>query len=163
MKRFMNKKVATIGLAAGLLLGAGGAAFAYFTATGTGTGNASGYTAVESTVTAATGNGDLYPGGPDTAVNFTVNNPNPYNIQFTGYTLSNLTLVSGGPCTVSGGTPDVSIASGSGSITALPVAHGATATAGTIPGAISMATTADDGCQGAVFSVTVNLTGTQTP
>ncbi len=31
MKRFMNKKVATIGLAAGLLLGVGGAAFAYFT------------------------------------------------------------------------------------------------------------------------------------
>ncbi len=33
MKRFMNKKVATIGLAAGLALGAAGAAFAYFTRT----------------------------------------------------------------------------------------------------------------------------------
>ena len=31
MKRFMNKKVAAIGLAAGLALGAAGAAFAYFT------------------------------------------------------------------------------------------------------------------------------------
>ena len=31
MKRFMNKKVATIGLAVGLALGAAGAAFAYFT------------------------------------------------------------------------------------------------------------------------------------
>ena len=41
MKRFMNKKVATIGLAAGLLLGAGGAAFAYFTSTGGGTGTGS--------------------------------------------------------------------------------------------------------------------------
>ena len=30
MKRFMNKKVAAIGLAAGLALGAAGAAFAYF-------------------------------------------------------------------------------------------------------------------------------------
>ena len=38
MKRFMNKKVAAIGLAAGLVLGVGGAAFAYFTSTGNGTG-----------------------------------------------------------------------------------------------------------------------------
>ena len=36
MKRFMNKKVVAIGLAAGLTLGAAGAAFAYFTSTGTG-------------------------------------------------------------------------------------------------------------------------------
>ena len=41
MKRFMNKKVAAIGLAAGLALGAAGAAFAYFTTAGQGTGNAS--------------------------------------------------------------------------------------------------------------------------
>ena len=36
MKRFMNKKVAAIGLAAGLALGAAGAAFAYFSSTGSG-------------------------------------------------------------------------------------------------------------------------------
>ena len=34
MKRFMNKKVAAIGLAAGLALGVAGGAFAYFTTTG---------------------------------------------------------------------------------------------------------------------------------
>jgi hypothetical protein len=39
MKRFMNKKVAAIGLAAGLVLGVGGAAFAYFSSTGGGTGS----------------------------------------------------------------------------------------------------------------------------
>jgi hypothetical protein len=38
MKRFMTKKVAVIGLAAGLLLGGAGAAFAYFTTSGGGTG-----------------------------------------------------------------------------------------------------------------------------
>jgi type II secretory pathway pseudopilin PulG len=38
MKRFMNKKVAAIGLAAGLALGGAGAAFAYFTAQGNGSG-----------------------------------------------------------------------------------------------------------------------------
>jgi hypothetical protein len=39
MKRFMNKKVVAIGLAAGLTLGAAGAAFAYFTSTGSGSGS----------------------------------------------------------------------------------------------------------------------------
>jgi hypothetical protein len=41
MKRFMNKKVVAIGLAAGLTLGAAGAAFAYFASSGSGTGTAS--------------------------------------------------------------------------------------------------------------------------
>jgi|HubBroStandDraft_6_1064221.scaffolds.fasta_scaffold589032_1 hypothetical protein len=49
MKRFMNKKVATIGLAAGLALGGAGAAFAYFTSAGSGTGQAS--TGTSQTVT----------------------------------------------------------------------------------------------------------------
>src|ERR1035441_3436611 len=40
MKRFMNKKVAVVGIAVALVLGIGGAVFAYFTTTGTGTGSA---------------------------------------------------------------------------------------------------------------------------
>ena len=40
MKRIMNKKVAAIGLAAGLALGAAGAAFAYWTTSGSGSGSA---------------------------------------------------------------------------------------------------------------------------
>jgi hypothetical protein len=39
MKRFMTRKVVTIGIAAGLTLGIAGAALAYFTATGSGTGH----------------------------------------------------------------------------------------------------------------------------
>ena len=38
--RYMNKKVAAIGLAVGVVLGAGGTAFAYFTAPGNGVGSA---------------------------------------------------------------------------------------------------------------------------
>jgi hypothetical protein len=41
MKRFMNKKVVAIGLAAGITLGGAGAAFAYFTSSGGGTGSVS--------------------------------------------------------------------------------------------------------------------------
>ncbi len=62
MKRFMNKKVVAIGLAAGLTLGAAGAAFAYFTSTGTGTGSATTGTASQFTVTpTADTSGDLVP------------------------------------------------------------------------------------------------------
>jgi hypothetical protein len=65
MKRFMNKKVATIGLAAGLALGAAGAAFAYFTTTGDGNGSAT--TGSGSTVSlvqdTSVVTADLTPGG----------------------------------------------------------------------------------------------------
>ena len=40
MKRFMTKKVAVVGLAVALVIGVGGAAFAYFTSVGAGTGSA---------------------------------------------------------------------------------------------------------------------------
>jgi hypothetical protein len=40
MKRFMNKKVAVVGLVVALIIGVGGAAFAYFSSTGGGTGSA---------------------------------------------------------------------------------------------------------------------------
>jgi hypothetical protein len=40
MKRFINKKVAVVGLTVALVMGVGGAAFAYFSSTGGGTGSA---------------------------------------------------------------------------------------------------------------------------
>jgi hypothetical protein len=67
MKRFMSKKVAAIGLAAGIALGAGGAAFAYFTTNGSGTGSASvgstptGVNNLAVTVAAPTGAAKLFP------------------------------------------------------------------------------------------------------
>ena len=51
MKRFMNKKVAVVGVAVALVLGVGGAAFAYFTSTGSGTGSAQVGTASNLTIT----------------------------------------------------------------------------------------------------------------
>ncbi len=62
MKRFMNKKVAAIGVAAGLVLGLSGAAVAYFTSTGTGSGSGSVGTATNWGVSTATTGGPLYPG-----------------------------------------------------------------------------------------------------
>jgi hypothetical protein len=80
MKRFMNKKVAAIGLATGLALGAAGAAFAYFQTSGSGTGtgtvgNASGLVIHQASINysnALTDNA-LVPGTSAT-VTFTVDN-----------------------------------------------------------------------------------------
>jgi hypothetical protein len=66
MKRFMNKKVAAIGLAAGLALGVAGGAFAYFvtTGSGSGTGTAGSASNVTLTQTSITYN------GPGSTTNF---------------------------------------------------------------------------------------------
>lgn len=74
MKRFMNKKVATIGLAAGLALGAAGAAFAYFTTTGSGSGDTTAGTASALTLH-ATIDGAIVPGDGGQSVTFTADNP----------------------------------------------------------------------------------------
>jgi hypothetical protein len=74
MKRFMNKKVAAIGLAAGLTLGAAGAAFAYFTSSGTGGGSAQVGTATNDIVVTGTETTPVFPGGATGTVTFTVAN-----------------------------------------------------------------------------------------
>lgn len=75
MKRFMNKKVVAIGLAAGITLGAAGAAFAYFTTTGTGTGAASTGSATALTITQTNPTvGGLVPGGPAATIDLSIHN-----------------------------------------------------------------------------------------
>ncbi len=100
MKRFMNKKVAAIGLAAGLALGIAGGAFAYFTSTGAGNGSASvGSTgsniAVEGTSTPA-----LTPGNSATvtfkAYNYATYNQAISNIHVTGVSACSVPFVYAG-------------------------------------------------------------------
>jgi hypothetical protein len=89
MKRFLNKKVAAVGLAAGILLGGAGAAFAYFTSTGTGSGSGVVGTATNDLVVTGTETTPVFPGGATGTVTFTVANSaaNPEH-------LSNIHLVS---------------------------------------------------------------------
>jgi hypothetical protein len=75
MKRFMNKKVVAIGLAAGITLGGAGAAFAFFSAQGNGsgtglTGNDTAWTVNSPTPTG----GPLYPDQGSETFAFTVTN-----------------------------------------------------------------------------------------
>ena len=86
MKRFMNKKVATIGLAAGLALGAAGAAFAYFSTSGSGTGSTTAGTAGNVTLSATIA-GAIVPGDGGQQVTISATNNNA--------TSANVTTVSG--------------------------------------------------------------------
>jgi len=75
MKRFMNKKVVAIGLAAGMTLGAAGAAFAYFTTSGSGSGSTTAGTAGTVSLTAAIA-GNIVPGDGGQTVTITADNLN---------------------------------------------------------------------------------------
>jgi hypothetical protein len=74
MKRFMNKKVVAIGLAAGLALGASGAAFAYFTSTGTGTGSATTGSSAGLNIAQVGSVTNLLPGAASQTIHYTVTN-----------------------------------------------------------------------------------------
>jgi hypothetical protein len=76
MKRFMNKKVAAVGLAAGIILGSAGAAFAYFSGSGSGTGSAStgSVTATDLSITQTNTVTGLLPGGASKTIDLTIKN-----------------------------------------------------------------------------------------
>jgi hypothetical protein len=94
MKRFMNKKVAAIGIAAGLTLGMAGAAFAYFTTTGTGTGSGSVGTASQVTISGVS-TGAVTPNGQTGDVALTVTNPNSGNQFVTSVSLTSVDAFAG--------------------------------------------------------------------
>jgi hypothetical protein len=157
----VNTRLGGLIAALGVVLAGAAVAYASFSATGTGSGHATAVTAQSIPITAAScaGNGDLYPGG---AICFTLKNPNPYTVTFTSVTYlpSNTPIVAG---SASCAAANVSIATGAPTTLATPltVAPGQTTGTLSIPGVIQMASTADDGCQGASFDVPITLNGSQ--
>lgn len=140
-----------------------GIAFAVWTATGTGSGSAKALTSATVTVNAVTGAADLYPGGPAASVHFTLTNTNPYAVSFDTVTAASVAGVSGGI----GGSPacattDLTVSTlpltGFTPVTVDPETTSATQS---IPGVVAMNSSAPNACQGAVFAVSLTLTGTQ--
>jgi hypothetical protein len=75
IKRFMSKKVVAIGLAAGITLGLGGAAFAYFTAAGSGNAAAAiGGAGTWGIVQNGNASGSMYPGQGTSTITYTITN-----------------------------------------------------------------------------------------
>lgn len=150
--RRLPRRPVVLGSTAALVLTAGGVGYAAWSATATGSSEARSTTAQTLTVTGSLGAADLYPGGSGTA-HFSVRNPNPYPVRLT--TASFGTVASDEPSAC----PDANVTAANKTGLTLDIAADAAATL-SIPAAVTMATTAPDGCQGRTFTVTTTLTGT---
>jgi hypothetical protein len=103
----------------------------------------------------ASTSGDLYPGGSG-AVKLKVTNPNPFAVRITTVAKQTggvITSDKGAACNASTG---VTFTDQTGQ--ALDLAGGATSTF-TLAGAVSMSNASDNTCQGAIFSIPVDVTG----
>jgi len=97
---------------------------------------------------------DLYPGGAS-AVKVSVTNPNSFPVRITSvakHAVSSITSDKGPACNAATG---VTFTDQTG--LTLDLAAGATSTF-TLSGAVSMSNASDDSCQGAVFTIPVDVT-----
>jgi hypothetical protein len=150
-----RRSLVLLGAVVSLLIGlSGGAAFAYFTSSGSGSGVATVGTPSPVTVLDATGTvtNKLYPGGAGDLL-VTLDNPNSYAVAITSIVGSGLVTGSGGigTCTNTG----VSVTPGLTGLN-ISVASGSSVDV-VIPGAVSMDSMSDSGCQGATFDVPITL------
>ena len=162
-----------VGVVAGVfvLLFGGSVAVASWTATGTGQGSARAASVSGLVVTAGSPLGALYPLPADTtpatgygsgtvgSVSTTVANPNPFPVTITSAAVGSVTSSPLGGRTCAAGSV---LPTSSAPIALSPpvtLAAGSAPTAVTVPGALYMVSTAEDGCQGASFSVPVTVTG----
>jgi hypothetical protein len=134
-----------------------GVLYAAWSTTGSGNGYAKAGTASALTIgdASASTTADLYPGGTG-AVKLKVTNPNPFAVRVTTVTKQTggtITSDKGAACNASTG---VTFTDQTG--LALDVAAGATSTF-TLSGAVSMSNASDNTCQGAIFTIPVDVTG----
>jgi hypothetical protein len=142
------KRSAVVGGTVAALLGAG-VALAAWTNEGVGSGAVTAGTAQALTVSVTGVNGLV----PTKSVNvpFTVTNPNPYSVTLTKAQLTGVAVDAGHS------TCDPTVVSGSDVVLSGTVATTATSSSQTFP--VTMSNLATDACQGAVFTVTLKVTG----
>jgi hypothetical protein len=135
-----------------------GVAFAAWNATGSGSAytKATSAQALSTVDVSAQAAGQLYPGGTGDVI-VKLHNPNPYPVLITS-------IAGNGPITASGGlgtctTTGVTFTSQAGS---WDVAANSDAQF-TLTGAAHMSNASDDGCQGALFTIPVTLSGSSNP
>jgi hypothetical protein len=138
------------------LVGITGAAYAVWSSNAEGSGTARSTIAVNATINPSSGEPDLYPGYNDGDVYFTVENPNDYDIQYTGMTPGVITSDDQVNCDAANVTVEP--------MTGLTLMAPAADTTGqlVIEDVVTMAINAPDTCQGRSFDVVLTLTGVQT-
>jgi hypothetical protein len=134
-----------------------GVLYAAWSTTGSGNGYAKAGTASALTIgdASASTTADLYPGGTG-SVKLKVTNPSPFAVRITTVTKQTggaITSDKGAACNASTG---VTFTDQTG--LALDVAANATSTF-TLSGAVSMTNASDNTCQGAIFTIPVDVTG----
>jgi len=159
MKKFAGKRAAVLAAGLSVMLVAG-VAFAAWTANGSGSGNAKALTASTVIVNASTGTADLYPGSTG-AVYFTLTNNNPYAITFNKLTAASVTAVNGGPTSGTCNATDLTVTATLPLTVSLPVAASTTSAQESIGSLVTLNHAATDDCQGAVWTVSLTLTGSQ--
>lgn len=163
--RKRNRRRAAVVFSIGALMLGGGVAWAAWTNSGTGAANAKATTATALVVTAGTPASTLYPepsnGYPNStvgAIYTTVANPNNYPVTVTTVSVGTVSITPQAGKTCAAGSV-VATAASMTLATPISLPANASATAVTIPSAVKMLGTAEDGCQGASFSAPVTLTG----
>lgn len=126
-----------------------GVALAAWTNTGDGSGSVTATTARPLTVTVSNVSG-LFPTG-SVDVPFTVTNTNPYGVQLTKASLKSVAVDSAHSLC------NTSVVTGSDVTLSEVVASNGTSASSSFP--VAMSNTANDSCQGAVFTVTLTVTG----
>lgn len=164
-RRTSSRAVVAVAAALALVWG-GGIAYAYWAATGTGTATAGSATALPLGVGAVTNpTATLYPGRTED-LGLLLSNDNPYPVSLT--TLTGATVASSDPAACPPDNislpADVTAALATGGYT-LPtpfsVPAGATASAASLDGFMTLAATAPDGCQARTFTVSLSFSGSQ--
>ena len=153
--RLSKKFFVFVAVVIGLM--ATGVIYAAWSTSGSGNGYAKAGTASALTIGAASASttADLYPGSSG-AVKLKVTNPNPFAVRITTVTKQSggtITSDKGAACNASTG---VTFTDQTG--LALDVAGGATSTF-TLSGAVSMSNASDNTCQGAIFTIPVDVLG----
>lgn len=154
MKSISKRASAVLGTAVVATLSAGIAGAVWTSPTGSGNSSATGYTAVATNITASSTNNSaqpLYPGANVTNT-VTITNPNPYPVVVTDITQGSGNAAAGA-CTA--GTVNFATRSDSTGLaqtgtTTKAIAAGGT---GTYDVVVSMASTADNACQGLSFTL----------
>jgi hypothetical protein len=148
------KKFLALAVAA-TVLAVSGIAYAAWTSSAVGPGRAASGTAVELTVTAATGAADLFTGTTQGEVFFTVTNTNPYSVTFTSMTPGPAAITSSDATAC----PPTNVTLVGKTGLSLTVAANTTSPTLSIADVVSMALAAPDGCQAKTFEIPMTLTG----
>ena len=156
MRGRLSSRWARGAVVATMLFVGGGAALAYYSAAGTGSASATAATAEAVTIAPGTPTAQLYPGGTGDVV-ATISNPNTFDVRVNSLELDKSSPHTTGFDVDSGhpdcNNPDLSFDPQNNGGQGWTVPANATSYPVTLTDALTMGEDADNGCQGATFTV----------